>query len=208
MPKIKRACQNPNCKREFEIYPSQLKKGGGKYCSFKCTKKGEWRNCPGCGTRFYAQRSRISRSESTYCSQKCGNPARGKKKEENPNWKGGRFKRSDGYIAVRLSEDEYRLEHDLVVEQSIGRRLRPGENVHHKNGVRDDNRLENLELIGVADHISQHHPPQKQPDKWVHTECANPRCRKMFAKRKSQYLKTKTHYCCRACYREGMGGER
>lgn len=37
-------------------------------------------------------------------------------------------------------------EHILVVEEQIGRYLVKGENVHHKNGVRDDNRPENLEL--------------------------------------------------------------
>jgi len=88
-------------------------------------------------------------------------------------WKGGRRLNHDGYVLVSIPVDSeflsmshrankdsisyYVLEHRLVVAQWLGRCLEKDEIVHHKNGIRDDNMLDNLELLS-----SKHeHSPNK-----------------------------------------------
>lgn len=76
--------------------------------------------------------------------------------ELSPSWMGGKTKTDKGYITVLLQEDHPRfamatkarrvMEHRLVMADYLGRDLTSDENVHHINGIKDDNRIENLEL--------------------------------------------------------------
>lgn len=68
-----------------------------------------------------------------------------KRKSKNPNWKGGKYKTAEGYIQI-LTPTGYRLEHRVVMENHLKRKLFKWENIHHINGIRNDNRIENLEL--------------------------------------------------------------
>lgn len=75
----------------------------------------------------------------------------------DPNRKPGKppkplIRSGNGYLLAWVPDHPFAnrnrvVEHRLVMEAHLGRLLFPGETVHHKNGVRDDNRIENLELF-------------------------------------------------------------
>lgn len=111
--------------------------------------------CDNCKTMFlsypcYEKRGHKNR----FCSKKCEKEFR-TSKNTLENWTGGHIGKSTGYKYVRINGKDVE-EHRLVMMRHIGRELEPDEVVHHINGNKLDNRIENLQLLTNSEHVKLH----------------------------------------------------
>lgn len=103
----------------------------------------------------------------------------GKKGSLSPTWKGERkIDKRDGYVLIWSPDHPfarknskggggYVLEHRLVMENIIGRYLYPDEDVNHINGIKDDNRPENLRLVRHNAHYEARICPKCNFEWWT-----------------------------------------
>jgi hypothetical protein len=124
----------------------------------------------------------------------------------NGKWKGGKYKTYGGYIEVRVTKDDFFypmcrkgngrvLEHRLVMAKHLNRRLLDWEVVHHMNGIKDDNRLENLELIGCK---GRHNTQVEKVLKRQSKEIKDLQARVTLLEAENSLLKTNTE-CSSPC---------
>lgn len=126
--------------------------------------RGGWRACAGCDGSFLAVYSRSQR----YCSRACGAIGVRRSNAERAAAPGSTTVTSMGYVLERVAHDDpfvgmsgrgagrvggrggnnalRILQHRLAMARALGRPLASHESVHHLNGDRTDNRLENLQL--------------------------------------------------------------
>lgn len=83
--------------------------------------------------------------------------------KDSHKWKGGRIIGSDGYVLIYIEPESpysqmvrkgthYVPEHRLIMAQYNNRCLETNEHVHHLNGIKGDNRIDNLQLMSQQDH--------------------------------------------------------
>ncbi len=115
------------------------------------------------------------------------------------NWNGGSYISSSGYrlVLTRPGDKNYTPEHRLVMEQHLGRGLRPNEIVHHNNEDKLDNRLANLELMTRAEHALHHRPVKARTD-WVSRSTKCHSCGTVFAPRRKP--RGRHVFCSRPCF--------
>lgn len=157
------------------------------------------KKCVTCGKEFWVK-GRARREKTKVCSRSC---LRG---ELTPNWKGGRAMTSNGYVLIASPDHPHRdnrgyvREHRLVVEKQLGRYLDPRLEVHHLNGIKTDNSIENLKVMTFEEHLKLHQ--DQHVSKQVLKECAV--CKKEFLSYPSRKNrgggKWEPKYCSKPCY--------
>ena len=127
-----------------------------KELGYKGNDKRIWAICELCGKErwTFLKNGKPKHSRCKHCALK------DRSGMHNHNWKGGRFNTTDGYVRVyapdhpNTCEDGYILEHRLVLAQKLGRSLKRSEVGHHFNGIKNDNRPENLIAIEAGAHTA------------------------------------------------------
>ncbi|PRR85991.1 HNH endonuclease signature motif containing protein [Clostridium luticellarii] len=154
--RIKLKC--PVCGKAFEELESKIKYREihqhifNHYCSVKCAKLAQRKrivkHCEMCGKSFEVQRN----SKQRFCSVNCVN----KYKKKSGKYKKNGYWYENGYKVLYVEGNKCIKEHIKVMEEHMGRKLKKNEVVHHINGNKSDNRLQNLKLMTREEHSSYH----------------------------------------------------
>jgi hypothetical protein len=167
-----------------------------KYCSLNCFHnqkncRSETKNCLNCGKEFKSFKCEQRKGGAKYCSRPCF----AIHSQKNGGYSKKKYKVSHrGYSEIWVKGHEkckkrHLSEHRYVMEKHIGRKLKLNEHVHHINGIKDDNRIENLLLTNASEHKKLH---AKKYDFFDEYLTINQICEKLGIKRSKYKFIRKT----------------
>lgn len=144
-----------NCEKHFKAAWSEIKRGGGKYCSIRCARndrplKGRVGHCKNCGLPLgYFQPSEFKRKKQrVYCDLKC-------RRKYQLKFHSNRFptSKTNAHYSARLV---YRLSGKKLQCAVIWCRQTKNIHIHHKNHDRTDNNPKNLIALCLKHHMLYH----------------------------------------------------
>jgi hypothetical protein len=124
------------------------------------------RHCEYCGEVFFTWPYLVRSGKRRFCSM--AHALAGRTMPSGPahvQWTGGRRLDAKGYVLVTTGPQTVELEHRVVWRQERGP-IPPGHHVHHLNGVKTDNRIENLVLLDEARHYALHGVQNRLNGRW------------------------------------------
>ena len=116
--------------------------------------------CEICGIEKEVRPVHARTGRAKFCSRSCS--SKSKRGTKSPRWKGGRYSDDRGYVYIKAPDHPhayqygYVPESHIVAEKAIGRYLQSGEVVHHINGIKNDNRPDNLSVMTNSEHVKRH----------------------------------------------------
>jgi hypothetical protein len=109
------------------------------------------------------------------------------------------YKHAEGYRRL-VVDGKMVLEHRYVIEKHLGRKLEKSEVVHHINGNKEDNRIENLEILSPSQHAIEHGKHREPTTIELTCPCCNSIFKKLLSKYKyAMKVGYKKIYCSRKC---------
>lgn len=174
------------CGIRFRIVPNR--KNFALFCSRKCYlqyHKAVRKKCLFCNKSFIVHHCRKDKAE--FCYVSCASTMHniGRRKFD-----------SKTYVEYCLKGNKI-VEHRAIMESILGIKLKKKEIVHHINGIKSDNRPENLQVMTSSEHMSFHGKTRKRTKYRIKKFCE--RCNKEFSIIPHQYLK---RFCSKHCYLE------
>jgi len=153
-----------DCKSKICMVTALYGKGRCRSCSHKGNKNAFYGKNHSLETKIHFSKIRTGIKPKPFTEEHKRKISESHTREKNWNWKGGRSKDDKGYILIYSPNHtfavhgKYVREHRLIMEKYLGRYLTRKEVVHHINGIKTDNRIENLVLCtDNKEHLRNYH---------------------------------------------------